>query len=121
MENKLRDMIPKKNQWLIVLLIGLLLVVIAIPTKSTTTIVQSEESYALDEELRLKNILEKMEGVGNVSVMITFQKSDEIEGVVVIADGGGNAVIVRNITEVVQALFDVDSHKIKVIKANQTN
>ena len=113
----MKELMPKKNQWLIVLLIGILLVVIAIPTKSTA---EPEESAATDEELRLKNVLEKMEGVGNVSVMITFRKSDEIEGVVVIADGGGNAVLVKNITEVVQALFDVDSHKIKVIKGNQT-
>ena len=32
-----------------------------------------------------------------------------------------NSVVVRNITEVVQALFDVDSHKIKVIKGKQIN
>lgn len=121
MENKIQGFLPKKNQWLIVLLIGILLVVIAIPAGGGATTSESEERYALDEELRLKNVLEKMEGVGNVSVMITFQKSDEIEGVVVIADGGGNAVVVRNITEVVQALFDVDSHKIKVIRGNQSN
>jgi stage III sporulation protein AG len=44
-----------------------------------------------------------------------------VEGVVVIAEGGGNAVVIKNITEAIQALFDVDTHKIKVMKRNQTN
>lgn len=121
MESKVSKFMPKKNQWLIVLLIGLLLAVIAIPTEKSVS--DAEESYALDEELRLKNVLERMEGVGDVSIMITYSPSDKerIEGVVVIADGGGDSVIVRNITEVVQALFDVDSHKIKVIKGIKEN
>jgi stage III sporulation protein AG len=41
-----------------------------------------------------------------------------VEGVVVLAEGADDAVVVRNITAVVQALFDVDSHKIKVIERN---
>lgn len=43
------------------------------------------------------------------------------EGVVVIAEGGGSAIVIKNITEAVQALFDIDTHKIKVIKYRQTN
>ena len=43
-----------------------------------------------------------------------------MEGVVVVSEGADNAVVVRNITEIVKALFPVDSHKIKVIKRNQT-
>ena len=70
---------------------------------------------------RLTNVLNQMQGVGDVQVMITYQEDDSVEGVVVVAEGGDNAVVVRNITEVVQALFDVDAHKIKVIKGNQTN
>ena len=40
----------------------------------------------------------------------------QIEGVVVCAQGGGNAAVNKNITEVIQALFGIDVHKIKVIK-----
>lgn len=49
---------------------------------------------------------------------VTKKKSPVVSGVVVIAQGGDNAVVVRNITEAVQALFDIDTHKIKVIKGN---
>lgn len=118
MESKVFKYLPKKNQWLIVLLAGILLVVIAIPTE---TVSETTESYASDVEMRLENMLQKIEGVGNASVMITFQESEQVEGIVVIAEGASNAVMVQKITEVVQALFDVDSHKIKVIEGNQKN
>ena len=72
-------------------------------------------------EMRLENMLSKMQGVGKVHVMITFREEEQVQGILVIAEGGGNAVVVRNITEVVQALFDVDSHKIKVIERNSMN
>lgn len=125
MEIKLSKLLPKKNQWLILLLVGILLVVIALPTDRGTgsnqgTSKAEYETYSTDTETKLENLLSQMEGVGNVQVMITYREDEKVQGIVIIADGGGNAVVVRNITGVVQALFDVDSHKIKVIKGNQT-
>lgn len=108
----------KKNQWLILLLVGILLVIIAIPTKSGTEekgIVDSKHWSTSETEQRLVNILSQMQGIGEVHVMITYRDENVVEGVVVVAEGGEQAVIVQKITEVVRALFDVDSHKIKVI------
>lgn len=126
MENKLAKLLPKKNSWMILLLVGVLLVVIAIPTKTDSeegslTRYDETNQNTTDMEKRLENLLEQMQGVGEVHTMITYQKDDSVEGIVIIAEGGGNAVVVRNITEVVQALFAVDSHKIKVIEKNQNN
>ena len=39
----------------------------------------------------------------------------EVEGVLVVAEGAGIGSINRSITEIVQALFDVEMHKIKVV------
>lgn len=111
----------KKNQWLILLLVGILLVVIAIPTKPNTEqdtnweIGDENDVSATEMEKRLKSILSQMQGIGEVHVMITYQEETQVEGVVVVAEGGENGVVVQKITEVVQALFDVDAHKIKVI------
>ena len=44
----------------------------------------------------------------------------EIEGVLVIAEGGENAVVIQNITEAIQALFGVEAHKIKIMKRTDT-
>ena len=155
----------KKNQLLIILLVGILLVVIAIPNDSIREEASGEtkggesesqsQSYTQQMERRLENVLKKVEGVGNVDVMITYKSTSEkvvekdagrsdttteettvyndtqdgakspyvrmermpeVEGVVLIAEGGNNAVVVKNITEAVQALFDVDTHKIKIMK-----
>ncbi|MDD6213272.1 MAG: hypothetical protein PUB22_09075 [Clostridiales bacterium] len=40
----------------------------------------------------------------------------EVEGVVVVADGAGSAQIRQEIMEAVQALFSVETHKIRVLK-----
>ena len=114
--NKLLE--NKKNQWLILLLVGILLVVIAIPTKSSSeekSVVDSKNWSTSETEQRLENILSQMQGIGEVHVMITYRQENEVEGVVVVAEGGEHVVTVQKITEVVRALFDVDSHKIKVI------
>ena len=175
---KLREM--KKDQWLILLLAGLLLVVIAVPvsdkkttTKDTQAVAagasenQTDADYISAMEGRLESALRHVKGVGNVTVMITLASTSEkvvekdyemssetaegenggktssssetsiysgstgeevpyvkqeispqIEGVLVIAEGGDDAVVIENITEAVQALFGVDTHKIKVMKHN---
>lgn len=192
----------KKEQWLVLFLAGVLLLVIALPTgngkkkSQTETNTNTEESVqakdrsgqstdasdpesgaksAYEEQLeqRLTMILEQMAGVGKVKVMITLKDSGQtilekdvqsadnqtsetdgaggnrsisetqreestvyqgkneseepvvskelrpaVEGVLVVAQGGGNASVAENISEAVQALFDVEVHKIKIVKMN---
>lgn len=38
-----------------------------------------------------------------------------IAGVVIVAEGAGTGNITKNITEIVQALFDLEAHKVKVV------
>lgn len=182
------EKLPKKNQLLLLLLAGILLLVIAFPVPeqsgsnpeehredaetSQSSVVRENGDYERYLEEKTARVLEDVEGVGEVTVMITLksdgqkiiekdqssssqstdeedsgggtrsvenQSSDktsiyeqaadgtstpyvskelapEVEGVVVIADGGDNAVVAQNITEAVQALFGVEAHKIKIMK-----
>ncbi len=164
LKQKLMNM--NKKQWLIVLLIGILLIIIAIPIEPIPTEVDSvsnatesasartTEDYKTQMENQLEEILSQVTGVGTVQVMITLDATEEkivekdtdmqeqemqehtvyeeesegqtpyvkqeiypiVEGVLVIAQGGDNAVIIENITEAIQALFEVDTHKIKIMK-----
>ena len=41
-----------------------------------------------------------------------------VEGVLVVAEGGGNGKVAKNISDAVLALFPVEVHKIKVVKMN---
>ncbi len=176
----------KKDQLLIVVLAGILLLVIALPTEkkgvekgktqtglglSEGTPEVSQDEYLSNLESRLAAALSQMAGVGDVTVMITLKSSaqkvvekdlavtneavsesdsqggarttqnsthgettvyndggssgepyvskelsPQIEGVVVIAEGGGDSVVKQNITEAVQALFGIDTHKIRIMK-----
>ena len=47
---------------------------------------------------------------------VSKEISPQIEGVVVIAGGGGDSVVKQNITEAVQVLFGIDTHKIRIMK-----
>ena len=158
----------KKENWIMIGLAGILLMVLAIPGESkdepekmAAPYEMNEEEYVVVMEKRLRSILSKVEGVGRVSTMITMSSSSEkiiekdteirrdhgegenyssvetsvitrndreespyiskeispgIEGILVVADGGNNPVVVKNIIDAVQALFPVETHKIKVMK-----
>lgn len=182
-----------KDKFLIVLLAGLILLIVGMPqpkTKGTGMAAkeqnpngaavsaektgQSMDSYEKRMEKRLKEILEKAEGVGKVEVMLVLRSSEEkvlrvdrknstsvteesdadgtirksesfeesgetvltgsgeeeapvvekeiypeIEGIVVIAQGAGDARVKVEIYEAVEALFGVPAHKIKVLKKGE--
>jgi stage III sporulation protein AG len=117
----------KKSDWIVIGLIGVLLLILAIPTgQGKDNIFADNDSanaaydniYASELEARLVNILSQMEGVGEVSVMITADESDsaKITGVVVVAEGGGDPNVAVQISDAVMTLFKVEAHRIKVIK-----
>lgn len=183
--SKIRDRIKnmKKTDWLILVLIGILILIIAVPTNGEKSkgssptdeelavaenqaaaqnsrqdgaddTVKSKEVYVKALEEELADLLGAMSGVGKVKVMITLQNmgedildknmdSDEnsyssstvlydcgdyeapyvirqdapqIEGVVVVCEGGGDAVVAAKISDVIQSLFSVEMHKITVVK-----
>lgn len=127
-----------KEKILIVLLIGILLMVIAIPvkdeSKNNNSFVGSQDtdndmytnwlkdynsditSYSTFIEQKLKNILSKVEGVGEVNVMVKINEDESIEGVIVVAGGGGNGTVSASITSAIEALLGIPAHKIKVLK-----
>lgn len=50
------------------------------------------------------------------SPYITMENMPEVEGVVIVAKGGGDGTVCANITSAVEALLGVPTHKIKVLK-----
>lgn len=127
-----------REKILIVLLIGILLMVIAIPvkdeSKNNNSFTGSQKgnsdmytdwlkdydsditSYSTFLEEKLKNLLSKVEGVGQVNVMVKINEDESIEGVIVVAEGGGNGTVSANITSAIEALLGIPAHKIKILK-----
>lgn len=60
-------------------------------------------------------VLEK-DGQGRETPYVTRTNAPQIEGVLILAQGGDHAVVAKNITEAAMALFGIEAHKIKVIK-----
>lgn len=54
---------------------------------------------------------------GTSEPYVTKEMEPEIEGVLVIAQGGDKPSVAKNISEAVLALFPIDAHKIKVMKS----
>ena len=119
----------KGNKYLIFILVGILVLVICIPTESAKEITSQEISRVEDGELerQLKKVLSSMEGVGEVEVMITTETTgsslfetqktgEKVQGVVVVAQGAGNASVDARISDAVKALFSVEAHKISIVK-----
>ena len=78
-------------------------------------------------EEKLKEFLENTQGEPKQQVnLITPENKDtqsfynsetiQVTGVLISAEGGGNPVVVQNIQEAVMALFQVDAHRIRIMK-----
>ena len=127
---------------MILLLLGLLLTVIALPvsnkkdsssygTKSSSLFVDtSEESIEAEQtalEKKLEDLLSQVKGVGKVRVILMMGEEKDsssfyssgnqaVTGVLIAAEGADSSVVSRYIVEAVMALFQVEAHKIKVMK-----
>lgn len=180
---KIKEKKLKRSDWLILVLAGILILIIALPT-DTKGKKQAEEvkeniskenntmEASKDEiEQKLEDILEKIDGAGEVKVMITYQDSGtqvvekdkntsansveesdstggvrstkeqqlqestvyeeadagntpfvskellpKVEGILIVASGGDNQKVKQNISEAVLALFQVEAHRIKIVK-----
>lgn len=78
--------------------------------------VQENDSVTNTQTSQMESTVYEKDVQGNESPYVTEELSPEISGVLVIAQGAGNAGIVTEITEAVMALFGVEAHKIKVMK-----
>jgi stage III sporulation protein AG len=145
---------------------------VPVQQKDTNTTSYDPNTYIAEMEDKLENVLKKVDGIGDVEVMITLKSSKEqvalkdspytqeglnevdgeggsrtdnsiqreestvlftnedgntvpyiykelepeVEGVIVIAEGGDDVRIKMDIMEAAEVLFDVPVHKVKVMK-----
>lgn len=127
----IRNIMGNRNNLLILALLGVLVLVLAIPTEKKTesgmNLKTNEEADGEQLEERLERILKHTEGVGDVRVMITeaeearrfvTEKEEEgmVEGVVVVAEGATDPAVKKKIQDIVVALFPIEAHKIEIVK-----
>ena len=81
-------------------------------------IVEKDRSSG-SEESREETVYEER-GSSERAPYVTSETNPKVDGVLVIAEGGGNSHIRQEILEAAQALFGVDAHKIKIMKMEET-
>lgn len=163
-EQILKILKNKNNRTIcVILIIGVVLMVVAGGHKKDKAAVSSTSSVisAQSEEKRLSDILSQIDGVGSVSVMITYYSSPEksiayetkqntasredksersedkkavmtdgepmvvkevypkVKGVIVTAQGAGNASVRQAISEAIAASLDVPVHRICIYKKEE--
>lgn len=90
-------------------------------THQTTKEADSQGEIRESEEKSLDKTTVYSQGTDGTQIpYVSKENAPEVEGILVIADGGGNAVVAKNLTEAVQALFGVEAHKIKIMKRAST-
>ncbi|MCD7868136.1 MAG: hypothetical protein LUG62_08120 [Clostridiales bacterium] len=125
------------RQWLILLLLGLILAVAALPARSADNADPASGSFWGEEEeetgesgkteleRRLEKILSSMKGVGKVEVLLMTEEEStafsgsektEVTGVLIVAEGADDPVTAADIVDAVMALFQIEAHRIRVMK-----
>ena len=78
---------------------------------------RSQESGKSSETLNKETTVVMTEdGKGNTSPLVLTENSPVVEGVVIVAQGGDNAVVCKALSSAAQALFNVPAHKIAILK-----
>ena len=85
-------------------------------SRSTTTETDAQGgSRTVNTSEMEENVIYSTDGSSNEPYVVK-SLAPEIEGVLVVAEGAGSGTVNRTVTEIVQALFDVEAHKVKVVK-----
>ena len=71
------------------------------------------------EESKLCAALSNIKGVGEVEVMVEYDKDSNISGVIVIADGGSNPIIANDLTRGVSTLYNIPTSSVIVFEKEQ--
>lgn len=105
-------------------------------TRENDNISYSVSDYKVQTENAIKNMLSKVEGVGDNSVLLTIENSVEgvylqnsstktkeiepkIRGVVVACDGGDDPVTVETVSEILTKALNISSAKVCVTKLKE--
>ena len=78
----------------------------------------STEVSSSELESRIENILSKIEGVGKVSVLLTYNE-ENLEGVVVVAEGVKDIDTRVDIISAIEVITGLGKHKIKVYEMKE--
>lgn len=132
--SELKKLLKKRNNraMLVIFIIGIVIILLSSVTREKDGNVNSTASGDMREEERLSEILSEIEGAGEVSVMITYERGEEEHsigrgigydasevyskprGVVIVADGADSPTVRLNLKEAAVAVTGVGANRVCV-------
>ncbi len=91
---------------------------VMITLKASREKVMLRDNERQENSLREESVLVEGEE-GNTEPYVVQEVEPEIEGILVVCDGGNDPALQREIIAGISALFPVESHKIKVMKSKE--
>lgn len=89
-----------------------------ITSKTTTETDSSGGTRQTTEQESTQSTVLSDDENGNTTPYVIQELAPTVEGVLVVAEGGGNETVADNISDAVLALFPIQSSKVKVVKMN---
>lgn len=88
------------------------------PYENETRTEKDSSKEVEDSRIRSEQETVLIEQDGDTTPFVIMERYPEIEGVVVVCEGGDQKELALHIKEAVQALFDIDIHKVCVCKSH---
>ncbi len=88
-------------------------------SQSSETRTSGDETIENSSFSQEESTVYERDGSGAETPYVISEEYPAVRGVLIVAEGGDNPVVVQEIQEAVMALFGVDAHKIKVMKMKE--
>ncbi len=88
-------------------------------SQSSETRTSGDETIENSSFSQEESTVYERDGSGAETPYVVSEEYPAVRGVLIVAEGGDNPVVVQEIQEAVMALFGVDAHKIKVMKMKE--
>ena len=88
-------------------------------SQSSETRTSGDETIENSSFSQEESTVYERDGSGAETPYVISEEYPAVRGVLIVAEGGDNPVVVQEIQEAVMALFGVDAHKRKVMKMNE--
>lgn len=106
MSENILNLLKNNAKYVILILVGI--VVLVLPSVG-------EAGKNKDIEAELKNILEMVEGVGDLDVMVSFDENNVVKGAIIVAEGAENSIIKKMLQDSAVSVLNLPEHKVRVL------
>lgn len=108
----MNDFLKANKTYIALLLVGLFLLLVP-------SMFNFSSNTSKTEEQRFKEVIQKVQGIGEIEVMVNYTKEGDVDGAVIVAEGVENVDIKKQITDAASTAFGISAYKVQVLSYKQ--